>query len=572
MKNWWQSLSIGNKLNIPIQVVLVVVFIIAQLWVMNHIKGEFLDAAKRRAAVSADGIINGMNMLMVTGMISDPTNRRLLIKKMGASEDVKELRIIRAKQVQDQFGFGLPEEQVKDELDRHAIASKQAQFLLTEDRGAPTLRAVVPFIVSANFRGTNCLACHHVEVGSVNGAASITIDMTDDFNAIKRTQYMLWMGQIVLQILLFFSITWLIRRFMRPIKRLQAAMESMRLSGSTEQFIPIELEKGSRDEIGKLADEFNQMSAELCDSEKSMKLASLIYKSSADAIVVTDKNNRIVDVNPAFTRITGYTQDEVMGVDPKIMKSGLHDKEFYRQMWQAILKQGYWHGEIWDRRKDGGVYVKTIHILVLRHQDGSVYRHVAQFSDTTEKKEKDELIHRQANYDPLTNLPNRRLFYDRLGQAIKMAHRTKFPVALLFIDLDHFKEINDGLGHANGDALLMDVAQRINGCVREADTVSRLGGDEFTVILPEIGDEAQVRRIAQKIVQEMARPFFFLDDKTGYNISASVGIAIYPEDATTLEGLQKCADKAMYSAKAAGRNRFKCYSESKNQEDVSFCK
>ncbi len=540
-----------------------VVFIFAQLCVMNHLRDELLGEAKRRAAVSADGIINGMNMLMVTGMISAPSNRRLLIKKMGASEDVKDLRIIRAKQVQDQFGVGLPEEQIKDEMDRRAIVSKQVQFQLTEDSGSPTLRAVIPFIVSTNFRGTNCLACHHVEVGSVNGAASITIDMTDDLKAIRRTQYMLWTGQVALQIMLFFSITWLIRRFMQPINRLQTAMETMQRSGSMEPFVPIELEKGARDEIGKLADAFNKMSLELSDSEKSMKLAALIYQSSADAVVVTDENNRIVDVNPAFTRITGYQRDEAIGQDPSIMKSGLHDKEFYRQMWQEILEHGHWNGEIWDRHKDGGIFVKSIDIVVLRHPNGNVYRYIAQFTDITEKKEKDDLIQHQANYDALTNLPNRRLYYDRLGQAIKMAHRTNFPVALLFIDLDHFKEINDNLGHAIGDTLLMEAAVRINGCVREADTVSRLGGDEFTVLLPEIGDEAQAQRIAHKIIEEMARPFFFSGEQTGYNISASIGISIYPDDATTLEGLQRCADKAMYASKSDGRNRFKCYSELK---------
>ena len=512
MKDYWNSLGIVVKLNIPIQVMLVVLLSFAHFWVMEHITGELLDGAERRATVSADGIINGMNMLMVTGSISDPDNRRLLIKKMGASEDIKELRIIRAKQVQDQFGPGLPEEQVQDDMDRRAITSKQTQFLLTEDRDAPTLRTVVPFIVSTNFRGTNCLMCHHVEAGSVNGAASITIDMTADFNAIRRTRMMLWTGQIGLQILLFFSVGWLIRRFMHPIKELQATMESMKRIGSMEQFVPVELEQGNRDEVGKLTGAFNQMSEALYHSERSMKLAASIYQSNADAIVVTDENNLIVDVNPAFTRITGYTRDEAIGRNPKFMQSGRHDKEFYRQMWQSLLDEGHWQGEIWDRHKDGGVYVKTTNIVVLRHKDGSVYRYVAQFSDITAKKEKDELIHWQANYDPLTNLPNRRLFQDRLGQAIKMAHRTQFPVALLFIDLDHFKEINDNLGHANGDALLMDVARRISGCVREADTVSRLGGDEFTVILPEIGDVSQAERIANQIVQKMVHPFFFLND------------------------------------------------------------
>ena len=223
---------------------------------------------------------------------------------------------------------------------------------------------------------------------------------------------------------------------------------------------------------------------------------------------------------------------------------------------------GHWQGEIWDKRKDGELFAKLANIIVLRNKDNSIYRYVAQFSDITEKKHKDEMIHWQANYDPLTNLPNRRLFHDRLGQAIKMAHRKELPLALLFIDLDHFKEINDQCGHANGDTLLMEAAQRLSSCVREADTVARLGGDEFTVILPDLGDTPQINRIAENIIEKLAQPFYFLNDETGHHISASIGIAIYPQDTTTLDGLLKCADKAMYAAKGAGRNRYLYFSES----------
>jgi diguanylate cyclase (GGDEF)-like protein/PAS domain S-box-containing protein len=562
MKSWWQSLGIGTKLNIPIQVVLIIALSFAHFWIMQHIKEEILEGAERRATVSADGIINGMNMLMVTHMISDPENRRLFIRKMGASDHVKEIRIIRAQQVQEQFGPGLPEEQAADEMDQRVMQSKQLDFLLSEDNDAPTLRTVVPFIASSDYRGTNCLSCHNVEAGSVNGAASITIDMSEDFDAIKRTRNMLWIGQLVLQILLFFATHWLIRWFLRPLVALQSAMETTQLAGSMECFVPIAVQDGKQDEIGKLTAAFNHMSVALCDSEASMKLAASIYQFNADAIVVTDENNLIVDVNPAFTRITGYALSEVIGKNPRLMQSGRHDISFYKEMWRAIQNEGHWQGEIWDKRRDGEIYAKAANIIALRHQDGSIYRYVAQFSDITERKQKDELIHWQANYDPLTNLPNRRLFQDRLGQAVKLAHRTALPLALLFVDLDYFKDINDTLGHANGDALLMEAARRISSCVREADTVARLGGDEFTVILPELDDITQTTRIAKNIVEKMAQPFYFVNHDAGYHISASIGLALYPQDASDLPGLLKCADKAMYAAKAAGRNRFIYYSES----------
>jgi diguanylate cyclase (GGDEF)-like protein/PAS domain S-box-containing protein len=559
MQNWWKSLSVSTKLNIPLQVVLVVALSCTHFWVMEHIKQEILDSAKRRATLSADGIINGMSMLMVTGMISSEDNRRMFISKMSDSDHIKELRIIRAKQVQDQFGPGLPEEQLVDDVDDRVIQSKHSEFHLSTDQNNPTLRAVVPFIASTNYRGTNCLTCHHVAEGSVNGAASITLDITYDFKAIRNTQNKLWAGQLLLQILLAYSTHWLIRRFMRPILTLQTAMEAAQRTASMSQFRALEVDQHHCDEVGKLTCAFNQMALALGNSENSMKLAASIYQSNADAIVVTDEHNKIVDVNPAFTRITGYTLEEVIGKNPRLMQSGRHDAQFYREMWQELLNNGQWQGEIWDRRKDGNLYAKEAHILVLRHQDGSVFRHIAQFSDITEKKQKDELIHWQANFDPLTNLPNRRLFHDRLGQAIKVSQRSHLPLALFFIDLDHFKAINDNLGHANGDALLMEVARRIKRVIRDSDTVSRLGGDEFTVILPEQHDPKESLRVAEAIIEQLAQPFYFVSSEEGQHISASIGIALYPQDATEMAALLKCADKAMYAAKGEGRNRYVYY-------------
>ena len=552
-------MDVATKLNIPIQLTLAIALSLAHIWVIQNFKAEVLDGAKRRAVVSADGIINGMNMLMVTGMISNPENRRLFIRKMSASDRMREVRIIRAKQVQDQFGMGLPEEHAQDSLDKLAISSKQIQFRL--DRSSSSLRTVVPYIASTSFRGTNCLSCHHVEPGSVNGAASITIDMTQDFDAISRARCELWAGQLFLQILMYFATQRLLRRLIRPLTNLKSSMEVMENAGSAAQFIPVKEDK-NKDEIGILTGTFNRMSEALFNSEQSMRLAKAIYESNADAIIVTDQNNLITDVNPAFTRLTGYMPEDVIGKNPRIMKSGLHDEKFYQQMWKKIKEEDHWQGELWDKRRDGSLYAKLANIIALRNNDGSIYRYVAQFSDITEKKQKDELIHWQANYDPLTNLPNRRLFHDRLAAAIKLADRKKLPFSLFYIDLDHFKEINDKLGHANGDALLMEAGQRISGCVRETDTVARLGGDEFAIILPELENREQIKRIADDIVRKLAKPFFFVNDETGYHVSASIGIAIYPFDAREISTLINCADQAMYQAKAAGRNGYRYFSNS----------
>lgn len=557
MKDWWHSLSIATKLNIPIQAVLAVVLLFAHFWILKGIEEDSLKAAKRRIAVSADGVINGLNMLMVTGMISNPDNRLLFIKKMGASESLIELRIIRAKQVQDQFGAGLPEEQAKDDMDKLAITSKQPQFLLDKDLNTPTLRAVVPFIVSTNFRGTNCLSCHNVSIGSVNGAASIVVDMTEDFKEIQHRKYLLIFGNIVLQLLLGISIQMLLRNYMAPLVKLKSSMESMQAKGSVEEFVPVEVVKGDLDEISKLTSAFNHMSEALSESEKSMRLATSIYQTNADAILVTDENNLIVDVNPAFTRITGYSLDEVIGKNPRILNAGKHDKEFYQRMWQSIINENKWQGEIWDKRKNGEIYPKLLHIHVLRRADGSVYRHVAQFSDITEKKQKEELIFWQANYDSLTGLPNRRLLNERIEHALLTGKRNNHFGALLFLDMDKFKALNDSMGHEYGDLMLIEVARRLKTCVRAMDTVARLGGDEFVVLIESISEFSEdasfiVADVSEKIRLTLASPYQL--NQYEYLSSPSIGVYLFDCKNDSADDLLKRADMAMYQAKESGRN------------------
>ncbi len=295
-------------------------------------------------------------------------------------------------------------------------------------------------------------------------------------------------------------------------------------------------------------------------SEAELQLASSVYQASDEAIVVTDAHNRIVAVNPAFTKVTGYSPDEVRGQDPKLLSAGRTSRAEYEAMWHALAASGQWQGEIWNRRKNGEEYAEWLTINTLRNTDGTVHRHIAIFSDITEKKRTAELVWRQANYDTLTGLPNRNLFYDRLHQEIKKIHRGKLLLALLFIDLDRFKEVNDVFGHDAGDKLLQDAAARISACVRDADTVARLSGDEFTVVLPGLADISRVEQVAKDIIERLAQPFDL--GKRPVYISASVGIALYPNDADDAESLLKSADQAMYAAKEHGRNGFSYFTDS----------
>ena len=295
-------------------------------------------------------------------------------------------------------------------------------------------------------------------------------------------------------------------------------------------------------------------------TEDELQLASMVYNNSSEAMMITDERNRIIAINPAFTEVTGYTLDEVSGRNPGLLKSGKHDADFYRNLWNDVKTRGIWHGQIWNRRKSGETYPEWLTINTIYNPDGSVHRHVALFSDITDKVRTDELIWRQANFDLLTDLPNRRMCHDRLEQEIKKAHRGNSRLALLFIDLDRFKEVNDTLGHQLGDRLLIEAAHRIVSCVRESDTVARLGGDEFTVVLSELPDSTHVEKIAQQILEKLSAPFMLGTDNA--YVSASIGITFYPDDALDVEQLLRNADQAMYLAKNAGRNRLAYFTNS----------
>lgn len=281
-----------------------------------------------------------------------------------------------------------------------------------------------------------------------------------------------------------------------------------------------------------------------------LQLAASIFNSAMEAMLVTDSENRIITVNPAFTALTGYELSEVVGKNPSILSSGKQDGEFYRKMWNELESEGRWNGELWNRRKNGELYAEWLSIKVLFNEDGSKHMYVAIFSDVTEKKQAEEIIWRQANYDLLTQLPNRRLFRDRLEQEIRVCHRNNRQLALLFIDLDKFKQVNDTLGHEAGDSLLIKAAERVTACMRESDTLARMGGDEFNAILPGISALADAERVAASIVESLSRPFNL--NGTMVEISASIGISMYPSDAQDINELQILADKAMYAAKSKG--------------------
>ena len=299
-------------------------------------------------------------------------------------------------------------------------------------------------------------------------------------------------------------------------------------------------------------------------NKRSLDLIATVFNTTSEGIIVTDRNKNILMVNSGFSKITGYSKEEVIYKTPQILKSGWQDQKTYMDIWEAINKNGYWEGELWNRKKDGSLYAQWITVYQIIDENGQIINYFATFMDITDKKRNQERINQLAFYDILTSLPNRALFRNRIEYSIDKAKRENSKFALMFLDLDDFKKINDTLGHDKGDLLLKKFSNRVLQILRNIDTMARLGGDEFTIILENIKISGEVSQIAKRILSELNKPF----DLDGNEVftSASIGICFFPNDAKNIDGLMKCADIAMYRAKERGKRKFEFYTKKLNEE------
>ncbi|WP_063925991.1 EAL domain-containing protein [Cupriavidus sp. IDO] len=304
----------------------------------------------------------------------------------------------------------------------------------------------------------------------------------------------------------------------------------------------------------------------LFESRYNLRLADRVFESSMDGVMVTNLQGNIERVNPAFTSLTGYTESEAVGRNARMLSSGRQSPEFYRAFWKVLREKGHWKGEIWNRKKDGELYLGYVSISGICDEDGRCSHYAAIFSDITGRRLDEERLSYLATHDALTGLPNRTLFSERLNHAMVRAQRTSKRVAVMFIDLDRFKLINDTLGHGIGDETLKVIADRLKHAVRESDTVARLGGDEFTIVAEDIEDIRHVGRIAQSLLHSVAQPV-----NVGMQpvfVTPSIGISMYPDDATEPKQLLMQADRAMYEAKEAGKNNFQFFAPQMNSSSI----
>ena len=499
------KLGLEAKIQMAVHTFVLVVLTIATLALFHFMKTIILDSVQLRAQGIANAVIDSANMLMETGEFSEPENRKLLIKKISDSGNIIGLRLVRTEQVIKQFGPGLPEEQIKDGVERTAIESKLPSYSLEDRNGVPVFRAVTPYLVSHNFHGTDCLNCHNVEVGSVNGASDIDIDLTSDFGKLHKIILWLVVGQLVVQFILFF-IMQADRRAILGLKR----------------------------------------------------YAEDIIASLPAGLIVVNDALKVRSVNRSFREMFGLKNGEdVSGRE----LGDLLPLPDLRQQAQAVLAGGMaLHGI------DAALGKKWLRITItgirLAEEEEEEEDLLVVVEDITELKAQAAHIEQLAFYDPLTGLPNRSLLRDRLQQVLTHSTRRKNHGAILFIDLDNFKALNDTKGHNIGDLLLIEVAKRLQDCIRSSDTVARMGGDEFVVVLKELDEDtlqavAQAQDIGEKVLASLNQPF----NLQGFEhyCSASIGISLFRDNEIGMDNLFRHADTAMYQAKTSGRNTLRFF-------------
>jgi len=556
----WSALGIQIKLQIIIQLVLIVVLIPAQLWVEKHFKEEILLAAEKRALVSADGVINGMNMLMINGLISDPENRALYIKKMSHTKGVKELRVIRADQVIEQFGQGLPQEQAQDEMDRRVLINAKEEILRIDDWDEPELRVVVPFVVSTNFRGTNCLDCHDAQVGSASGAASITLDLQEDYASLSKTSALLWGGQAFLQLILFLLIGRFTHSITRPLENLQTTMSALQKEEDLARYVgrmpPLKVVGG--DEIGQLSATFNRMVKTLqqqmisltiseemqqryltLEREEQARLMALLAVMNVGVLFVS-RENQVLHVNKTFfsiwqipveVQLEGKNINEIPGYLSHLLAD---DKSSAQQLLELPETTDIY---LADKR----ILVQTCYVV--RDVDAQVLGHLWLYEDVTHARRTPEQLLHLAEFDVLTGLYNRYRFSNELQRELLKARRAGTKVALLTLVLDEWNHINERFGTVAGDKVLSDVADVVSKQVRSDEVLCRMRGNQFVIIVRNPA-ENDLEIIAERISNDLASLKFEFGDKE-ITVSIRWGKALFPDNGETEDALIAYADASL---------------------------
>jgi diguanylate cyclase (GGDEF)-like protein/PAS domain S-box-containing protein len=394
-------------------------------------------------------------------------------------------------------------------------------------------------------------------------------DVTQAFAPARELRFRILMMGVVLGGL-FAWLGWLMAgRIAGPITRISRAAEKV-AGGELSYDVPAiqgdgevaHLSAAIHDMVDKLTREIRQRRK----AEDGLRLSAKVFEQNSEAIMITGADYAIVSVNRAFTQITGYSEEEAIGRNPRFLASGKQNQSYYQNFYATLERTGLWRGEIWNKRKNGEIFPQWSTVSVLRDDAGNVTHYIAVFLDITERKMEEERIQYLANYDVLSGLPNRYLLNDRLDQALNLAQRHQTKLAVLFIDLDHFKNINDSLGHDIGDELLKAVAQRLKACLRRSDTIARQGGDEFIALLGDLNSEDEVTFVAEKMIESLRSEFKI--GELQLSISLSIGVSIYPDDGETAVQLLRNADMAMYRAKDSGRNQFQYYEAEMNVKAV----
>ncbi len=427
------------------------------------------------------------------------------------------------------------------ELDQQVesyIANLQALMQLPDDALTPDHALVRAIVTTAPNRLVQSLD-QMVKQYQNEGEASVKL--------LHKAETFVWLMTLLL---LALEAAFIFRPFANQIRiiieKLHGVTDELRRSHD-------ELEMRVRERTADL----EQKNIELAENEEKLRLAASVFSNSYDGVLITDARNRVVDVNPAFTRITGYERDEIIGRSPGMLSSQRQPPEFYQEMWQSLQTRDFWQGEIWNRRKSGEVYAERLSISVVRDKQQSIHYYIAVFTDISQIKAHEAELNQIAHYDPLTGIPNRRLLADRLSQGILHARRVGNSLAVCYLDLDGFKPINDQHGHAVGDLFLIEMANRLKQELRGEDTLARLGGDEFVIILTNVTDPNEIHVVLDRVLNAV-NAVAHIEGLT-ISTTASIGVTLFPDDNADPDTLLRHADQAMYLAKDAGKNRYQIF-------------